>query len=164
MKATDHNVGPTTEAESLLEAFERCPGELDEMTARAAITLAKQMRLEIDELDGARKDDTAELRQRLADEERPYRQAGERLKQAREDLLLRLRAYLDEAGIECLKNELGLQVYMKRSTAFEVVDPAAVPLQFKRLVVDEDLVKAGLKDWGEIPGIRRVEKTTTIVV
>ena len=158
------NIGPTTEAESLLDAFERCPGELDEQTARAAITLAKQMRMELDELNVARKDDTAELRRQLADQERPYKVACEQMESARKVLLERLAAFLEATGQERLKNELGLQAYTKRSMTFAIENPEAVPDAYKRLVIDEDLIMAALKRGATIPGVRRDEKISTIVV
>lgn len=159
-----HNRSATADAEDLIDTFSRVPAELDADTVGRAITLAKQMRLAADELDKARKEDTAELRKRLADLERPYKLAHERLEDARREMLERLGAWLQKAGKRQEKNEFGLQVYQKVRVWFVVDDAGRLPPQYTRIVADTAAIERALRAGYEIPGVRPVEKISTIVV
>ena len=159
-----HNRTATADAEDLLDTFERAPEVLDESAAQAAITLAKQMKLEIDGLFVDRREDNAELRERLVDAERPYNLALERLGEARGKLIARLGDYLKATGRPTLKNALGLQVYSKRRLGFQIEDQAKLPAAFTRAVPDEAMIEAALKRGETVPGVKRVETITFVVV
>ena len=157
-----HNRALISDAEELLEAFERAPETLDAETAEAAITLAKQMKLAADDLASSRKAAAEPLRAEIALLEAPYKDATERLEKARAGLIGRLAAYLDGMGKDAMRTSLGLTVYRKRSVGFEVEDAKKLPRKF--LVPDTARIEHAIRSGEEVPGVRIVEKITTVVV
>lgn len=157
------NSTPFTEAESLLDTFVRVPDHLDETSIEAAITLAKQMKLAADDLDQARKDDTADLRDRLADQERPYKATHDKIEEARQTMLQRLGVWLKDAGKERERNSLGIMARRQKRGGWEIEDEALLPLDCWTRQPDSKKIGRLIEDGQDVPGVRRIETFKTIV-
>lgn len=152
-------------AQDLLDRFQRCPASLDGETAKLAVLLCKQMRMELDALDNCRKSDPPRLAalSTLLAAEKPYRDACSKLELARYDLLGRIGDYLTAAKQERVTSDHGPRAYRKHDLQYSIT-LAELPARFTVVEPNHVLIHDALKAGKSIPGVTRLPDSSKVIV
>lgn len=146
----------------LLHSFEAMPSTLEADHLGPAITLAKQTKMQADAVTAAREQALAAVKAAEARIRALFEQSVQELDAARVTTLHRIRRRMEAEGRQQATDDYGTKAYFRLGRAkLRIVNMQAVPREY--LTLNEQAVKAALKDNKPVPGIE-VDQDMTLVV